>query len=1140
MNVAADNKIGGWDDFARLAARACRAPIAAVLGCNERRVLGSVGWDGDSELLFGLPMEDGMAVSTGLEGEVDINAVAVIEMADGLGRLLVMDTHERKWSEEELEILRLMGVEGELRLDLEHRRAGEKYRDIFDNVVEGIFQTTKDGRYLSANRMLAQIYGYDSPEQLTADLEDISRQLYVEPGRREEFIRLMQKHGVLTNFESQVRRRDGSVIWISENVRMVCGEDGGLLYYEGTVQDITDKKEMEDALRESELLYHSLVEAIPQNILRKDLEGRFTFANQNFCKLIGRTLPQILGKTDRDMFPKDLADKYRRDDQTVIDSGTPYDTIEEHQTPDGKTTFVHVVKTPLHDADGNLTGIQGMFWDVTERRQMEEQLGFERDLLRALLDNVPDRIYFKDRQSRFLKCSRALADRLGLDSPEDAIGMNDYDFHPEEQAREFHEDEQRVILSREPIVNKIEEQTGQDERSIWASVTKVPIENRAGMVTGIIGISRDITALKKAEEEIGRARDLAVEAAQLKAQFLAIMSHEIRTPMNAVIGMIDLLLDTPLNDEQEEYARTVRSSADALLEILNDILDLSRVESGRLELETAAFDLRVVVEESVDLHAHKAHAKGIRLGCRMLPNLDGRYQGDAGRLRQVLLNLISNAVKFTEEGEVQLVVDEDTAAIGKRRLMFTVKDTGLGIEPDLQRKIFEAFRQADGSMTRRYGGTGLGLAISRQLVEMMGGTISVQSTPGEGSTFTMELALEQIEGASPPVNDLVGLSALIIEPNGFQRDALARYAEHLGLKINVAKTGKQALEHAREAAPAILLLNLELPDIEGADLLQQFRSNELLVDAKVVHLSHRGRKLDVATRQALGLDARLPLPVRLGYLENCLLNVVTGRIPARVSVGEAGRGQSLRILLAEDNPINQKVARLQLEKLSHVIEVVPDGQGVLNCDLAAFDVVLMDCQMPGLDGFETTRRIREREQDNPIDTPAYIIAMTAHSGHDDRAACLEAGMNDFISKPVQQAELSAAFARARGEDSQAESEPLPDDLLIDKAALNQLMPSDDSDGPLRGIVEMYVSQSAGQIMHMREAIEQKSNDQLQAIAHQLKGSSANLGARLLATQCARLEAAGRKGDLALARTIMKEVVSSHERTIEALWRHLDS
>ena len=345
-----------------------------------------------------------------------------------------------------------------------------KYRSIFDNVQEGIFQTTIDGKYISANPKLAQIYGFKSPEDLINCFSDIGKDVYADSGRRSEFIDLIQKNDVIHNFESRARRRDGEIIWISENVRAVKNSNNEILYYEGTVIDITEQKRTSEALRESELLYHSLVESIPQNIVRKNLKGEFTFANQKFCQTVNKPIDEILGKTDYDLSPKHLADKYRNDDLRVVETSETYATTEIH-TGAGEAEndiYIETVKTPLFDSSGEINGIQCMFWDVTERHQMEEQLAHEKDLLSALLDNVPDRIYIKDTESRFIKGSTALAKRLGLSSAQEIVGKTDYDFHPDILAKSFHEDEQRVILTGKPIINKVEKQTDECGRDIWA------------------------------------------------------------------------------------------------------------------------------------------------------------------------------------------------------------------------------------------------------------------------------------------------------------------------------------------------------------------------------------------------------------------------------------------------------------------------------------------------------------------------------------------------------------------------------------------------------------------------------------------------------------------------------------------------
>ena len=1012
--------------------------------------------------------------------------------------------------------------------------AEEKYRSIFENVQEGIFQSTEDGRFISANPKLAQIYGFDSSNELIASFSNIAHDVYAEPSRREEFMHLMTGNDVIHNFESKARKQDGSLIWISENVRAVRNQKDQLLYYEGTVVDITEQKQTSEALRESELLYHSLVESIPQNIVRKNLEGQFTFANQKFCQTIGKPMEEILGQTDYDLSPKDLADKYRRDDLRVIETGAPYATTEIH-TGSGKdenNIYIETVKTPLQDPKGNITGIQCMFWDVTERHQIEEQLAHERDLLSALLDNVPDRIYIKDTESRFIKGSTALAKRLGLDSAENFIGKTDYDFHPSAQAKSFHEDEQRVILTGNPIVNKVEQQTDETGRDIWASVTKVPFSNRSGIITGIIGISRDITALKLAERETVRARDLALEAAQMKARFLAVMSHEIRTPMNGIIGMIDLLLASALSDEQKEYADTVRTSADALLDILNDILDLSKIEAGRLELEKTDFSLRKVVEEAVELHALRAETNHIELNCYIPPILDMQYSGDAGRLRQILLNLVSNAVKFTEKGEVQVSVQLLEDAGKEVRLQFTVKDSGIGISPEICKKIFDAFRQADGSTTRRYGGTGLGLSISKQLSEMMDGEMWVESEPEKGSQFHFTVLLKKTTTPKHShSDDLRNKNLLLIAPNEFARISISSYAENIGLRVSSVPSGKAARETLNKNKNYdLILLDLNLRDIDCLDLVQEIQTNPRQDKAKIVLLTARKHKVDSNILKTLGISGTLLNPVRLDRLHQSMQSALTGKAHSpkpTIEMDNALHG-SLKILVAEDNPINQRVATLQLTKLGHSVDICEDGQEVLDSNLEEYDIILMDCQMPVLDGLETTRKIRKIELSTKNKNPIYIIAMTANTQEDDRAACLEAGMDDFISKPVQLKELQTVLDRSLGINPGSEDNRTQTPLLV-TAQIDQLRGNGQNDD-FREIISMYIDQTDEQLSTVKNALNEKNFESITNKAHQIKGSSANLGARQLSDLCSRLEDSAKEGDLYSSKRLINEISGTFSRT----------
>jgi len=1063
-------------------------------------------------------LDEALASRTSSSIENNISGTEMKEGDNGVGfglcipfdetdeALCVSHCQPCKISEKQLDVLTRLTRQAEAVLKSHHniallKASGHKetdlYKSFFEHLEEGIFQTTPDGQYIAANPKLASIYGYDSANQLIDDLHNISEQLYVRPGRRNEFVRSMQETDVITNFESQIRRRDGKEIWISENVRAVRNDKGEVAFYEGTVVDITGKRSMEDALRESELLYHSLVESIPQNILRKDLDGRFIFANNNFCTLMERSWKEIKGHTDHDLFPDELADKYRRDDLRVLETGETYDTIEVHEMPGGGVMHVHVIKTPLSDVDGNTTGIQCMFWDVTQRKRVEEELASERDLLRALLDNVPDRIYFKDTVSRFVRCSRALADRLGLNMPEEAIGKTDYDFHPEKEAREFHEDETRVMHTGEAVVNKVEKQTGKDGQSIWASVTKVPFRNRAGILTGIIGISRDITALKHAEEEMAHARDLAQESAQLKAQFLATMSHEIRTPMNAVIGMIDLLLSTKLDDEQREYSEQVQTSAVALLEILNDILDLSKIEAGYLELENTQFNLRELVEDVLELYTLKAQEKGVELACYVSPECASLFQGDSGRLRQILLNLVSNSIKFTEQGTVRLTVNQ----VKNNLIRFEVRDTGIGVSKELQSSIFEAFRQADGSTTRKYGGTGLGLAISRELVELMQGELGVESEEGSGSKFWFEVPLDKIdEPSAGEVPELNGKSLILCVPDGFVRQALLAFANEWNIKVETV-VDVAAAQRLTSSSVEIdfVLLDLDLPGGDCLDLVKFIQQHS--PEAKVILITTRAHKFDAAAIRAIGVSGTLVKPIRFNRMKKALSRPEFKETPSETLSINPLLERNLRVLVIEDNEINQRVAQLQLEKLHCQVKIRSCGESVLDEKLSKFDLIFMDCHMPGMDGFEATRKIREMESG---DEPSYIIAMTANAREEDRKECIMAGMNDFISKPVQLAELERSINKAMG------------GMKAPESLTKEVLPRD----TLREILPLYIKQARELVEEIHAAEAAKDNNKIREISHQLKGSSANIGARAFAKLCGDLEEAATQEDSKLVYSML--------------------
>ncbi|HSP87880.1 MAG TPA: response regulator [Ignavibacteriaceae bacterium] len=775
-------------------------------------------------------------------------------------------------------------------------------------------------------------------------------------------------------------------------------------------------KKLNDELQQERILLKTLINNLPDAIFAKDREYRKILTNNTDLQNIGcKSETEILGKTDFELFPKEIAEKFVADDKSVIEDGLPIINRKEYQVnSDGEKRWMLTSKLPLKNHEGNIIGLIGIARDITELVNTNEILQVELEKFKSIFENAFDGISifeenYEPGKRRLVECNERYAEMSGR-SREELLRIGNL---PDSGLA-------KNLIDNSENINQGIEFKGTfswirpDEKENVIEYTAVPIKLKGKAYT--IGIDRDITVQKKTEEKLRNAnaeleqKNIDLEKAnKVKGQFLANMSHEIRTPLNAIVGMSGLLLNTQLNDEQKDYAQTIVNSGDILLSLINNILDFSKIEAQKIELEQQPFDIRTCIEEALDLMAPKALEKNLELTYFMDGGLPSEVIGDITRLRQILVNLVSNAIKFTESGEVVISVSGQLKDNFEYKLHFVVKDTGLGISPDNQNKLFNSFSQVDSSTTRKFGGTGLGLAISKQLCELMNGQMWMESTgvKGEGSVFHFTI-FTQLSNVKKILNDISALKekrVLIVDDNQTNREILVKQTHSLNMIPTAASSGQNAIELLQKGAMFDLaILDYQMPVMDGITLSENIRLINSGKELPLILLS--SCNFNQNTR-ASEFAAILTKPTKLARLHDALITVLSKNslkykkqefVKIKVDP-ETGKKYPLKILLAEDNFINQKVALRFLEKIGYKADVAFNGIEVMSAlQLQRYDVILMDIQMPDLDGEQATLEIRKLfpEKHQP-----RIIAVTANAMKDDIDRYLLNGMDDSLIKPFK-------------------------------------------------------------------------------------------------------------------------------------------